>query len=270
MTIIDGKKIADKILNEIRTEIADKTIEPGLAIILVGDDPSSKLYIRLKQKACEHCGAHFHKYLFDADAKEEQILETINFLNKDDETDGILVQLPLPAGFNEEKILSAISPDKDVDALNPVNQQALTTSAAKIVSPLAKSVEQLILDTNEPLADKKIVVLANHLPLFNAIKFLFPNNIVEYVSPTQPNWQKTTKAADVLIICVGRPNFINEQHIKPNAIIIDIGINKISGNKTVGDVDFDSVKNIAGWITPVPGGVGPMTIAMLLKNLLAL
>jgi methylenetetrahydrofolate dehydrogenase (NADP+)/methenyltetrahydrofolate cyclohydrolase len=241
-----------------------------LAIILVGNDPASKLYVRLKQKACEHSGANFHKYLFDADAKEEQILETINFLNKDDETNGILVQLPLPDGFNEEKILSAIAIKKDIDALNPINQQALITGEAKIISPLAKSVEQLILNTNEQLAGKKIVVFANHPPLFNAIKFLFPNNDVEYASPAQPNWQEATKAADVLIVCVGRPNFINEQHIKSNTIIIDIGINKSASGKTVGDVDFDSVKNIAGRITPVPGGVGPMTIAMLLKNLLAL
>jgi len=220
MNLLDGKNIGNKILREVRSEIARNNIEPSLAIILVGDDSASKLYVRLKQKACEKCGAAFHKYFFDADAKEEQIIETINFLNNDTDVHGILVQLPLPHGFNEEKILSAIAPEKDVDALNPANLEKPRKNKTAIVSPLALSVKELINNTQQSLADKKIVVLANHTPIFDAIKFLFPNNAVEYAAPTDPNWNEKTKTADILIVCVGKAGFITGDNIKGLAMEI--------------------------------------------------
>ena len=279
MNLLDGKHIGDKILREVRLKIVKKNIEPGLAIILVGDDPASRLYVNLKQKACEKCGAAFHKYFFDANTKEEKIIETINFLNTDPDVHGILVQLPLPKNFDEEKILNAIAPEKDVDALNSENLEKLraanitkqtATNGEIIISPLALSIKELITHTEQPINDKKIVVLANHTPLFDAIKFLFPNNIVEYAAPTDPGWDKTTKSGDILIVCVGKAGFVTGAHIKKDSILIDVGINKTADNKTVGDIDLDSTQNIAAWATPVPGGVGPVTVSMLLKNLLAL
>ncbi|MBI5254626.1 bifunctional 5,10-methylene-tetrahydrofolate dehydrogenase/5,10-methylene-tetrahydrofolate cyclohydrolase [Candidatus Falkowbacteria bacterium] len=261
MHLINGKALADKILCDIKNQIEQNDIKSGLAIILVGNDPASKIYVRLKQKTCENLGIDCHVYLFADDAKQEKIVEAINFLNEDQAVKGILVQLPLPTGFDETKILNTIAPAKDVDAL---------TSAPLVISPLAQSIAELIKSTSERLTTKKFVVLANHSAICASLKTLFPENQIEYISPTTVAWQEKTKTADILIACVGKINTITADKIKQGAIIIDVGINKAPDGATTGDVDAQSVENIASWLTPVPGGVGPMTIAMLLKNLLAL
>ncbi|MFH0814691.1 MAG: bifunctional 5,10-methylenetetrahydrofolate dehydrogenase/5,10-methenyltetrahydrofolate cyclohydrolase [Candidatus Falkowbacteria bacterium] len=260
MNLINGKELADKILADVKNQIEQNDKKPSLAIILIGNDPASKLYVKLKHKTCDKLGIDCHVYLFSDDTAQDKIIEAINFLNDDKDVTGILVQLPLPNGFDQTKILNAILPAKDIDAL---------TSTPLVVSPLAQSIAELIKSTGEQLSSKKIVVLANHPAIYESLKTLFPTNTVEYAAPTLPDWQKITKTADVLVVCVGKINTITADKIKPGTIIIDVGINKTPDDKTIGDVDAQSVENIASWLSPVPGGVGPMTIAMLLKNLLA-
>jgi len=245
--LIDGKKIADNLLLNIKKQVPKLKKRPGLAIILIGNNPASELYLRLKKEACEKAGITFHSYLLEQDSSEEKIIEVIKFLNNDPDITGILVQLPLPKKFDTDKIIQAIDPAKDVDGFHP---------NSKFISPNVLGIIELIKSTGEDLTNKKITILSNSIKFIKPFKKLLPNNKIS---------SKDLKA-NILIVALGNPHYIKPEMIKKDAILIDVGINKIK-NKVIGDID-PACDKIAAWRSPVPGGVGPMTIAMLLKNLI--
>ena len=256
--LIDGKKIAEEILLDIKKQVAKLETKPDLAAILVGEDPASKMYLKLKQKACDKVGISFFSYLLDKDCSEEKILEVINFLNNDPDINGIIIQLPLPKKFNQDKLIIAINPVKDVDGFHP---------QTKVISPNVLGIIELLKQTKVNLKNKKVIVLSNSEIFSQPFKKLLRNSKVEYLNPRSAirHLQSGLKQSDVLVAAIGKPNFIKPSMIKKNAIIIDVGINKARG-KTIGDVD-PKVDKIAAFRSPVPGGVGPMTVAMLLQNL---
>lgn len=269
--LIDGKSIAEEIKKEVAKEIYKKQLNPGLAVVLVGDDPASHLYVKLKQKACAQVGIEFHKYYCPGQASKKEITHAIEFLNNDPKVNGILVQLPLPNDLNEDEIIQLIDPKKDVDGFHPKNLERLFNNDPLVLPGLAMGIIKLIESTNEKLESKKAVIISNSTIFSKPLVKLLEEKgiIVESLLSNQDNLNKKTSLADILIIAVGKPKFITADMVKSDSIIIDVGTNKI-GKKTVGDVDFEAVADKAAWITPVPGGVGPMTIAMLLKNTLDL
>lgn len=268
--ILDGKKIAEKFLKKIASEVGKMTTVPGLAAILIGDDPASTLYVRLKKEACEKCGIHFHCYFFDQNCPEEAIIKSIEFLNHDPETHGILVQLPLPKKFNADNIISSIDYRKDIDGFHPKNQANMKKCVYKVMPPLAQGIIELVNSTKIKIKNKNIVILCNHKLFGQPFVCVWgEKNQLTTVTLKEKNWQDAVKLADVLLVCVGKPKLITENLIKENAIIIDVGINKVNG-KIVGDVDLKNVLEKVSFISPVPGGVGPMTIAMLLRNLVTI
>ena len=267
--IIDGKKIADKILWELKGKIARLNRPPGLAVILVGDDPASRLYVNNKKKAADKIGVKFCEYLcgnkFYSNITEKKILEMIEFLNHDSEIDAIIVQLPLPQKFNTEKIINQIKNEKDVDVFK--NKKAELIQDKTIISPpLVQAVDEALKSTGQNLKAKKAVIVAKN-PIFSRPmkKNLEIKDVqVEIIKPNKKMAAKT-KMADILIVIVGQKNLIKKTMVKPGAIVVDIGTNLMAKNKWVGDVD-SKVREIASWLTPVPGGIGPLTVAMLLKN----
>jgi len=268
--IIDGKVIAQKFKNEIREKVKKMDKKPGLAAILVGQNPASKQYVKLKRKACEYTGINFHKYFFEGDYKQKEIIEAIEFLNNDPEVDAILVQLPLPEKYNENEIIAAIDPKKDVDGFHPKNLNKLQAEKPKIISPAALGILELLKATKQPLENKNILIICNS-KLFSEplIYLLNKKNKVKTIAPTHKNLKKECQKADILIVAIGQAEFIEKDFIKKDAIVIDVGINQLDG-ETVGDVNFFDVADKVSFITPVPGGVGPMTVAMLLENVLKL
>ena len=268
--IIDGKKLSEEILADICKQVRHKKVQPGLAAILIGDDPSSHLYVKLKKAACEKCDINFHRYLFENDYKTQDIIDVINFLNNDEDVNGILVQLPLPKGLDTDKIIAAIDPQKDVDGFHPENLKKLKNCDNKIVSPLIGGIMELIKATGEKIANKNICILCNHKIFGEPFHCFFDkSNTIKIVTLKDKDYKKAVSEADVLIVSIGKPKFIKQNKIKDGAIIIDVGINKVK-EKVVGDVDLKAVIKKVKFITPVPGGVGPMTVAMLLKNLISL
>ena len=238
---------------------------PGLAIILVGEDPASHLYVALKEKACEEVGINFEKYVFPISVSEEEILEKIETLNSREDINGILLQLPLPQQ-NADKLIAAITPKKDVDGFHPENLKKLETGESCPISPVVLGTLRLLDETQESFSEKKAVLVMSQIFArpFKAMLARY-NILTEVVADSDPALAEKTKSGDIVITAVGKPNLITGEMIKPGAIIIDIGTTKV-GKKTVGDVQQESVRQIAGWLTPVPGGVGPMTVAMLARN----
>ncbi len=268
--IIDGKKIAAEIREEIKKEIVELGITPGLAVILVGADPASHLYVGLKEKACAEVGIHFEKYLFFATESEEKIIKKIQEFNNNPDIHGILVQLPLPSHFNEAKIIAALDPLKDADGFHPANIEKLLRDESTVVPPVISGILKLLEATGEEIVNKKIAILANSETFVKPLqKILEKDNRVAYAIAPE-NVTPITYDADIIVTALGRPKFLTGEMIKDGAIIIDIGTTRLEDGTLVGDVDFESVFKKAGWITPVPGGVGPMTVAMLLKNVLEL
>lgn len=270
--ILDGKKRAEEIKHELRHAIVEGGLTPSLAIVLVGDDPASHLYIKLKEKAAQQVGIAFHKYLLPADSSEQNILETIDWLNQDQAIDAILVQLPLPQKFDEDSIIAHIDPCKDADGFLAENINKLQKQQTKLRPAPAQAVVDLVHLAQYDLAGKYAVVIANNDIFSKPIQILLEQDgmAVEYISPENAEHiLEKAPLADVLIVAVGKPNFITDSHVKDDAIVIDVGTNRI-GDEVVGDVDFAAVRDIVGAITPVPGGVGPMTIACLLQNVVTL
>lgn len=263
--IIDGKAVAEKILLALKGQIAKLNRPPGLAVILIGDDPASQLYVKNKKKACEKTGIIFHSYFcggkFCPDVTEKQILEMIDFLNNDPTIDGIIVQLPVPKKFDTKKIINRILPAKDVDGFQPENQKRHF-----LIPPLIQAVAAALTATKENLKGKTAVVVAKNPILSEPLKKSLENQglKVEVVKPDKKLTEKT-KSADVLIVVVGQKQLIKKSMVKPDAIVIDIGTNLIGKNKWAGDVE-PKVAEVALWLTPVPGGIGPLTVAYLLKN----
>ena len=274
MQIIDGRILAEKIKDQIVADIlAFNGGRPNLVIILVGEREDSILYVNLKEKEAKKVGIDTHLYKFPQNISDWELLEAINFLNEDNLIDAILVQLPLPEQIDTDGIILAIDPKKDVDGFHPDNLEKLFLNNIEemIMPPVFGVVLEALGSINYNLADKKICIIANS-EIFgrSLVKILkLKNAKAEAVKPDDKDLLLKTKEADVLISAIGRPHFIKKEMIKNDAVLIDIGICKENG-KTCGDVDFEDVKDKAGFITPVPGGVGPMTIAMAFKNTLEL
>lgn len=266
-----GKEVSKRIKDQLREEVEElkkKDIKPGLAVIIVGDDPASRVYVNNKKKACEECGIYSEEYALPAETSEKDLLELIDTLNGRKEISGILVQLPVPEHIDEKKIISAISPEKDVDAFHPINVGKIMVGDFDFVPCTPAGVMELIAESGIDVSGKECVVVgrSNIVGKPQAMLLLHKNGTVTICHSRTKNLAEKTKAADILVAAVGIPNFIKGDMIKPGAVVIDVGINRIEGKKLVGDVEFESAEKVAGAITPVPGGVGPMTIAMLMKN----
>lgn len=269
--ILSGKTVSQRIKDELKKEVAElkeKNIKPGLAVIIVGDDPASRVYVNNKKKACDEIGIYSEEYALPEETSEEELLALIRKLNGKKEINGILVQLPVPKQINEETIINAIDPKKDVDAFHPVNVGKIMVGNFDFVPCTPAGVMELIDESGIDVAGKECVVVgrSNIVGKPQAMLLLHKNGTVTICHSKTKNLKEKTKQADILIAAVGKPNFITGDMIKEGAVVIDVGINRIAEKKLVGDVDFESAEKVAGAITPVPGGVGPMTIAMLMKN----
>ena len=274
VSIIDGNKIAQDIRNEVRQSAislkAQKGIIPGLAVILVGEDPASQVYVGRKAKACAEVGFLSREYKLAVDTIEAKLLSLINDLNKDQLIHGILVQLPLPKHISTEKIIAAIDPRKDVDGFHPYNVGGLVTGSPLFVSCTSQGIMELIARTGIDLKGKEAVVVgrSNIVGKPMALLLLAQHATVTICHSRTKDLSAVTRRADILIAAVGKAHMIKADMVKDGAIVIDVGVNRLENGKLAGDVDFNEVAPKASYITPVPGGVGPMTIAMLMKNTL--
>lgn len=271
MIILDGKKVSARIKEEVAKEaleLTEKGIKPGLAVILAGNDPASRVYVNNKKKACEACNIYSEEYTFPEDVTEEELLELIGFLNESDKIHGILVQLPLPAHIDEKKIINAISEKKDVDAFTPSNVGKIMIGDYDFLPCTPAGVMELIKESGISPEGKECVVVgrSNIVGKPQAMLLLHANGTVTVCHSKTKNLAEITRRADILVAAVGKAKFITGDMIKEGAVVIDVGMNRDSLGKLCGDVDFESASRVAGAITPVPGGVGPMTIAMLMKN----
>ena len=269
--IIDGKKISADIKDECREKVAaykEQGIEICMAVIQVGNDPASSVYVNNKKKACEYIGIQSLSYHLEDDTTEAELLELIDKLNKDDSVRGILVQLPLPKTISEDKVLMAISPQKDVDGFHPMNVGNLCIGRKGFLSCTPAGVIELLKRYNIDISGKECVVVgrSNIVGKPMSILLLRENGTVTITHSKTKDLKEVCKRADILIAALGKPKFITEEYVKDGAVVIDVGIHRNENNKLCGDVDFDLVAPKCRAITPVPGGVGPMTIAMLMKN----
>ncbi len=267
--IIDGKGIAQEIRAGLAKQVAvlDKQgRRPGLAVILVGDNPASAVYVRQKRRACEEIGIHSVIHRLPEQTSQQELLDLIGKCNQDAKLHGILVQLPLPEGHDEEEVIEAISPAKDVDGFHPINIGRLQIGTTGFVPCTPAGVVELVRRTGTTISGKHVVVVgrSNIVGKPAASLFLRENATVTICHSRTKDVAAECRRADILIAAVGQPRLIKRDWVKPGAVVIDVGINRVDG-KLVGDVDFDAVQEVAGAITPVPGGVGPMTIAMLMK-----
>lgn len=268
-TIMDGKATAEKIRAGIKAEVANIKTKPGLAAVLVGENPASKAYVEIKRKTCDEVGIYSELYKLPEETTEKELLQLIDKLNKSEKIHGILVQLPLPQHIREEKVLSAIALEKDVDGFSPVNVGRLFSGNEAVVPCTPKGVIRLLEEYGIELAGKNAVVIgrSNIVGKPTALLLLNRNATVTLCHSKTKNLIQYTKNADILVVAVGKPKLITADMVNEGAVVIDVGINRIDG-KLVGDVDFESVRKKASYITPVPGGVGPMTVAMLIENTL--
>ncbi len=270
MNIIDGKQIAQDLRNSIKGKVKELDRAPGLAVILVGDDPASAVYVRNKDNACKEVGFYSEKINKSADITQDELLDEIKRLNNDDKIDGILVQLPLPAHLDANLVIETISPEKDVDGFHSENIGKLMQNKSYLRPCTPKGVMTMLETTGIDLVGKNAVVVgaSNIVGRPMAMELLNARATVTICNSKTQDLPGKLKQADIVVAAVGIPQMVQGDWIKAGAIVIDVGINRLDSGKLVGDVDFDSAKNIAGWITPVPGGVGPMTIATLLENTL--
>ena len=269
--VLNGKELATKIKGELKQtvdEIKKKNIHPGLAVVIVGNDPASRVYVNSKKKACEEIGIESFEYALEESIKEEELIELILKLNKDDKVNGILVQLPLPKHIDEEKIILTIDSSKDVDAFHPENVGRLMTGNPKFLPCTPAGVMELIKESGIEIAGKECVIVgrSNIVGKPQSMLLLAEHGTVTICHSRTKNLEEVIKRADILVAAVGRPEMIKGSSIKPGAVVIDVGINRLENKKLVGDVEYESCSSVASAITPVPGGVGPMTIAMLMKN----
>ena len=271
MEIIDGKLTSSIIKDELKEKVEElkKQGKTGsLAVIQVGNDPASSIYVKNKKKACEYIGIGSVSYELSESTTQEKLLDTIDELNKRSDIAGILVQLPLPKHINEDEVIKAISPKKDVDGFHVENVGALCVGEDGFVSCTPAGVIELLKRYNVEMSGKNCVVVgrSNIVGKPMALLMLRENATVTVCHSKTQNLKDVCKNADILIVAIGKPKFINEEYVKDGAVVIDVGIHRDENNKMCGDVDFDSVKDKVSKITPVPGGVGPMTIAMLMNN----
>ncbi|NPV26220.1 MAG: bifunctional methylenetetrahydrofolate dehydrogenase/methenyltetrahydrofolate cyclohydrolase FolD [Firmicutes bacterium] len=269
--IIDGKKIAQEIRNSLKQEVAElkeRGITPGLAVVLVGEDPASQVYVRLKERACAEVGLYSRSYRLPVASTQTELLNLIDELNRDPQIHGILVQSPPPAHIDEQAILKRIRPDKDVDGFHPVNVGKLMIGEPGLRPCTPLGCLELLDRIGCDLTGKKAVVIgrSNIVGKPMAVLLLSRHATVTICHSRTRDLAAEVRSADVVVVAVGQPGLVTGEMLKPGAVVIDVGINRLPDGRLVGDVDFTSAVEVAGWITPVPGGVGPMTIAMLLKN----
>lgn len=273
MNIIDGKAVSKKVKEDVKAEceqLKAKGITPGLAVIIVGDDPASQVYVHNKEVACEVCGFYSVKYALPAETTQEELNALIDKLNNDDKINGILCQLPLPSHLDDKEVINRIDPLKDVDAFHPVNVGAIMIGDYNYLPCTPAGVMELIHSTGVDVSGKKAVVMgrSNIVGKPMAMLLLHENATVEITHSRTQNLADITKEADILVAAIGKAKFVKADMVKDGAVVIDVGMNRDENGKLCGDVDFEDVKDKCSFITPVPGGVGPMTIAMLMKNTL--
>jgi len=276
--LLKGKPVRDAVFAELKIKVANAPRKPGLAVVLVGDDPASAVYVSHKEKGCDEVGFHHVTHRLPADTSEEKVLDLVARLNADPAIDGILVQLPLPAGINQEKVLSAVDPTKDVDGFHPVNLGLLVGGNPRFVPCTPKGILRLLSYYDIPMAGKNVavvgrsVIVGRPLSLLLSLKREDGNATVTMCHSGTRDLASITSAADVVVAAIGVPRALGTNEIGKGAVVVDVGINRIDaperpkGTRLVGDVDAAALKGHAGALTPVPGGVGPMTIAMLLEN----
>ncbi len=269
--IIDGKAIAQEVRAEWKVradQLKARGTTPGLAVIIVGEDPASQVYVANKVKACAELGLHSEHIVMSADTPEATLLQRIAALNADPKIHGILVQLPVPRHIDSSKVLAAISPDKDVDGFHQMNVGALVTGHTRFPPCTPYGAMKLLEKSGVSIEGKHAVVIgrSNIVGKPMALMLLQQNATVTICTSKTVDLAKFTRDADILVVATGRPKMITGDMIKPGAAVIDVGINRLPDGKLCGDVDFESAREVAGWITPVPGGVGPMTITMLVAN----
>ena len=272
--LIDGKKISQDIKDEVRDKVTwlkeKKNIEVSLAVILVGNDPASTVYVNNKKKACEYTGIKSVSYELPEETTEEELLSLIDKLNEDKAINGILVQLPLPKHINEDSVIKRISPDKDVDGFHPESVGRLSIGERGFVSCTPAGVIQLLKRSHVEISGAECVVVgrSNIVGKPMAMLLIRENGTVTVCHSKTKDLREVTKRADILVVAIGKPEFIDASYVKEGAVVIDVGIHRKEDKKLCGDVLFDSVSKVASQITPVPGGVGPMTIAMLMNNVI--
>ncbi|WP_294904080.1 bifunctional methylenetetrahydrofolate dehydrogenase/methenyltetrahydrofolate cyclohydrolase FolD [uncultured Eubacterium sp.] len=273
MALIDGKAVSLQVKQQVKQEcdkLKTKGVTPGLAVIIVGDDPASQVYVRNKEKACEECGFYSVKYALDADTTQDELNALIDKLNKNEKINGILCQLPLPKHLDDKEVINRIDPIKDVDAFHPVNVGAIMIGDYNFLPCTPAGVMELIHSTGVDVTGKKAVVIgrSNIVGKPMAMLLLHENATVEITHSKTLDLKSITKEADILVAAIGRAKFVTADMVKNGAIVIDVGMNRDENGKLCGDVDFENVKDKCSFITPVPGGVGPMTISMLMRNTL--
>ena len=271
--LIDGKMISAQIKEEVKeacAKLKEEGKEVTLAVIQVGNDPASSVYVGNKKKACEYVGFRSLSYELAEETTEQELLDLISDLNNRADVDGILVQLPIPKHMDEDKVIAAISPDKDVDGFHAVSVGHLWIGKEGFVSCTPAGIIELLKRSDIDITGKECVVVgrSNIVGKPMAALMLRENATVTVCHSRTADLKEVTKRADILIVAIGKPQFITAEYVKPGATVIDVGIHRLEGKKLCGDVAFDEVEPVAGAITPVPGGVGPMTIAMLMKNCL--
>ncbi len=271
MTILDGKKLSEKIKLEVKTEadkLKEKGVTPGLAVILVGNDPASQVYVGMKAKACKASGIYSIVHEFPETIAESELLDTIKRINQNPNIHGLLIQLPLPKHIDTTKVLEAVDPSKDVDGFHPYNVGRLVAGLDSFAPCTPLGVMELFKEYNINVKGLDACVVGASNIVGKPMQALLLNEFatVDICHIHTKNLKEHTKKADIVIVGVGKVNLISDDMIKDGAIVVDIGINRLENGKLVGDVDFENVSKKASFITPVPGGVGPMTIAMLLKN----
>ena len=272
--IINGKEVSASVRASVAAETAalrdEKGLKVGLAVVIVGNNPASKVYVNNKKKACEEVGFQSFEYALDENTTEEQLLDLVNVLNRDSRVNGILVQLPLPKHINETAIINAISPEKDVDAFHPVNVGKIMIGDYSFLPCTPSGVMELIASTGTEICGKRCVVIgrSNIVGKPMSMLLLHKSGTVTICHSKTENLKEICLQADILVVAVGKANFVTGDMIKEGAVVIDVGMNRLENGKLCGDVDFASAEPKASYITPVPGGVGPMTISMLMKNTL--
>jgi len=268
MQILDGKKLSLKIQEELKEKVSSLKTKPCLAVILVGDDKASKVYVRNKERAAKYIGINTITYKLEESTTTEDLLALIDKLNKDSSINGILVQFPLPKHIEEEKVLFSILPEKDVDAFHPTNVGHLHLGTPKMVPCTPAGIIRLLDEYQISLDGKNAVVIGRSSIVGKPIAQLLleRNTTVTLTHSHTHNLKDIVKNADIVIVAIGKPKFVTKDFIKEGAVVIDVGINRDENNKLVGDVDFENVKDLTSFISPVPGGVGPLTVAMLMNQ----
>lgn len=269
--VINGKELAKDLREEMKQEVTalkDEGIIPHLTVVLVGDNPASKSYVSGKKKACEETGISSEIITMPATASEEELLEVIDKLNADDAVHGILVQLPLPEQIDEDRVIEAITPAKDVDGFHPINIGRMMTGKDTFLPCTPYGIVSMLKSRNIQIEGKHVVVLGRSNIVGKPVGQLLLNEnaTVTYCHSRTPDLAAFTKDADILVVAIGKAHVIGAEHIKEGAVVIDVGVNRIEDGSLTGDVDFEAAKEKASYITPVPQGVGPMTITMLLEN----